>query len=518
MRAADGTELEDYFWDNVRIKEVKYKVNGEILPTHEQMVEYNFTKKPAGDNSPHHVQVLVKDVGNFEIACRRLVYVDDDAPPTWETPPPDHSSDILGGKHGSHTLEFLPGQDCSRTAEELFSWYEEQRATTWHPTAVDNCQGVDGPPVVYREVYLVNYESGETGDLVYSENPNKPPANEVFTYIGDQVLLLKWYAEDASGTQMDLSDMHSVLIHLADNVPPTANDVICPAKFHVTLLHNESTASVTWQIPKVVSDNCPPKNDEYPHATEEARFPGGVAFPGLTDELDDNGHVVGHAGPFPPGIYEVDYTLRDSKGNTYPHECEMIIEVEQYTSPVHLECPDEVPASITGKKNYAAVSWQEPNNNNGKAHQDNNPVNVTYRPQGVVPGMAFPWGTTTIVVVATGAGNVSDAAHNTAECSFVVNVTDERPPTLYGKRYHCRKLPDGTTAPGAAPYRLCKASKHLHITEHSSYLETGGYTIDHVDEMPYQECCDSEFPNGTIQHHHCNYETELMSYCDPGHA
>ena len=52
------------------------------------------------------------------------------------------------------------------------------------------------------------------------------------------------------------------------------------------------------------------------------------------------------------------------------------LEVEQYASPVHLECPEEVQASLTGKKNYAPVAWVEPDHTNGRAHQDNNPVNV----------------------------------------------------------------------------------------------------------------------------------------------
>jgi hypothetical protein len=335
------------------------------------------------------------------------------------------------------------------------------------------------------------------------------------------VLKLKWYAVDASGTQMASTDVHTVTVRLNDDLSPTADDVICPGKVHHTLLHNESAHTVTWQVPKVVSDNCPPADGEYPHATEAYRSNLGVTdgvFPALTSTNDEHGHTIEHTGQFSPGIYEVAYDLQDANGNEYPHECKLIIEVEQYASPVHLECPEEVPVSITGKKNYAAVTWQEPNHDNGRAHQDNNPVDVSYRPEGVVPGVAFPWGETTITVVATGTGNVSDASHNTAMCSFVVNVTDERPPELFGKRFHCRKLANGATAPGAAPYRLCESSKFLEITEHPHYNDTGGYTIDHVGALPHQECCDSELGDGTIVPHQCTVESPLISYCEPNPA
>jgi hypothetical protein len=509
MRAADGTNLEDYFWDNVRIKEVKYMVDGETLQTHEQMTEYNFTKKPAGDNSPHKVEVMVKDVGNFEVMCHRDVYVDDDAPPTWQTPPERSSH--------PHIIEFRPGEDCSFTADALFTWYERNRSVPWDPIAVDNCQGVDGhPPAVYRAVYLQKVIEGgyHVEELVYSENPNELPGEEVYTYIGEQSLMLKYYAIDASGTRMDSAEVHTVNVGLKDNVAPSKDDVFCPAKFHVTILHNETTATVQWNVPRVVSDNCPPTETQYPVGEEEARTSSTGAFPQLAERTNENGHPA-LAGQFAPGTYEVDYSLRDSNGNLYPHECEMIIEVEQYASPVHLECPAEVPASITGKKNYAPVAWQEPNHNNGKAHQDNNPVTVTYKPEGVVPVMAFPWGTTAITVVATGTGNVSDASHNVAECSFVVNVADERGPELWGKQYHCRKLATGDTSPGVAPYRLCEAQKHLNVKEHSHYADTGGYTIESVGTLPHQDCCDSEMQDGTVVPHQCKNESDLMSYCAP---
>jgi hypothetical protein len=510
MRAKDGTNLEDYFWDNVRIKEVNYKVDGETLETHKQMTEYNFTKKPAGDNSPHHVEVMVKDVGNFEVMCRRDVYVYDKLGPKWKTTPEK--------SFAPHMIEFRAGEDCSRTADELFTWYEQNRSVIWDPIAEDNCQGVDGQaPIVYREVYLPQGVDGEghyVEELVYSENPDAQPTNEMYTFIGEQFLILKYYAVDASGTVMDSAEEHRVQIGLKDSVAPTTDDVFCPAKFHVTLLHNESTATVQWSVPRVVSDNCPPRRAHYPYGTKEAQTSSTGAFPEITETSDSEGHhaLVGHFGP---GTYEVDYTLKDSNNNLYPHECEMLIEVEQYASPVHLECPAEVPAVISGKKNYAPVAWQEPDHNNGKAHQDNNPVNVTYKPEGVVPGMAFPWGTTTITVVATGTGSVSDASHNYAECSFVVNVTDERPPELWGKQYHCRKLANGDTAPGAAPYRLCEAKKHLNVKEHKSYLDTGGYTIEGVGALPYRDCCDSETQDGTIVSHQCKWESDLMSYCAP---
>jgi hypothetical protein len=514
IRAPDGSALESYFWDNVRIKEIKYEVDGESLSSHEEMMAYSFAKKPSGDDSPYVVEVAIKDVGNFQEVCQRTLYVYDDAPPTWLNPPPEHSSNVLG-RHGAHTIEFLPGEDCSRTADWLFNWYETEKQT-WDAVAVDNCQNVDGMPSTYREVYQLDYHSGAAGALLYSENPANQPDKVVDEYIGEQMLLIKYYAVDAGGVRMDSANIVNVKIHLEDNVAPSADDVHCPAKIHVTLLHNETSASLSWSKPTVTGDNCPPKNGSYPAATEEARESmSDHDFPKTLDQYDGtNTRVIGHSGLFPPGTYEIDYTLRDSQTNVYPHECKVEIEVEQYASPVHLECPDEVPASITGRKNFVPVRWQEPNSNNGKAHQDNNPVSVSYYPP-VVPGMAFPWGSTTITVIAEGTGKVADASHNRAECSFVVNVTDGRPPKLNGKKFHCRKLPGGASAPGVPPYRLCQASKSMLIKEHSNYMSNGGYTIQSVEEMPALPCCDAELPDGTIQTHSCHSDSDLISYCKP---
>merc|ERR1719235_1071324 len=206
---------------------------------------------------------------------------------------------------------------------------------------------------------------------------------------------------------MDSANVVSAKIHLADNIAPTADEVQCPDKIHTTLLHNETYATLSWVKPTVTGDNCPPTGGAYPLATEEARESmSSNDFPETNDQYDaTDTNVIGHSGKFLPGTYEIDYTLRDSQGNVYPHECKVEIEVEQYASPVHLECPPEVPASITGKKNYVPVMWQEPNHLNGLAHQDHNEVTVSYYPE-VVPGMAFPWGSTTITVIAEGTGTL----------------------------------------------------------------------------------------------------------------
>jgi hypothetical protein len=515
MKASDGTALEDYFWDNVGIKEVTYEVYGETFSKHEDLMAYNFTKKPAGDSSPSVVEVLVKDVGNFKAFCHRSVYVRDDVAPIWQNPPPDSSGGTVGQRE-VHTLEFAAGENCSRTAAWLFNWYEEER-TSWDATAVDNCQHVDGMPTTYREIYNVDDSTGATGPLLYSENPDNQPDTLVDEYIGEQQLLLVYSAVDGGGKQMDPADFVNITVRLEDSIGPSADDVICPANVHVALLHNESHATISWMKPTVIRDNCPPRNGAYPRAQEEARESiSGVAFPTTIDRYDDaNTHVVGHTGQFQPGVYEVDYSLRDSSGNIYQHECKISIEVEQYASPVHLECPKEITASITGKKNFVPVMWEEPDHKNGRAHQDTNPVNVSYYPA-VLPGMAFPWGTTTITILAEGMGKVFTGEHNRAECSFVVSVTDERPPMLDGKQYQCRKLPTGATAPGAAPFRLCQAKKHLTIHEHSSYNDTGGYSIRSVDEMALQPCCASEGANGTLIEHYCHWESEMVSYCKPG--
>merc|ERR1719375_995817 len=141
------------------------------MSSHDAMMAYSFAKKPIGDDSPYFVEVAIKDVGNYEEVCHRTLYVHDDAPPTWLNPPPEHSSEMFG-RHGSHTIEFLEGESCSRTAAWLFNWYETEKHT-WDATAVDNCHHVD-------------YHTGAAWALLYSENPKNQPENVVDEYIGEQ--------------------------------------------------------------------------------------------------------------------------------------------------------------------------------------------------------------------------------------------------------------------------------------------------------------------------------------------
>merc|ERR1719331_3434248 len=113
---------------------------------------------------------------------------------------------------------------------------------------------------------------------------------------------------------MDPANFVNVTIHLKDSIGPGSDDVVCPAKaLNVTLLHNETNATVSWMTPTVKNDNCPPPKGAYPRAQEEARESrSGNAFPLLTDQYDEtNTQVIGHTGQFKTGVYEVDYSLRD---------------------------------------------------------------------------------------------------------------------------------------------------------------------------------------------------------------
>ncbi|MBK7809373.1 MAG: HYR domain-containing protein [Saprospiraceae bacterium] len=128
--------------------------------------------------------------------------------------------------------------------------------------------------------------------------------------------------------------------------------------------------------------------------------------------ISDFGTFV--SGTFPKGITTVTFTGTDNSGNT--NTCTLIIEVKDVTPPSIVNCPSNVAVMAPANACTAVVTWTPPptafDNCSGVTL-----VQTSSPTTGLGIGSAFPIGVTTILYTAT------DAAGNTATCSFTVTVS-----------------------------------------------------------------------------------------------
>ncbi len=172
----------------------------------------------------------------------------------------------------------------------------------------------------------------------------------------------------------------------ADIVNPT---IVCPANTSASAGASQCSATVTFVSPTGV-DNCPS-----PTTTQTAGIASG--------------------GTFPVGVTTNVFRVTDGSGNTAT--CSFTVTVTDNTLPT-ITCPANVSVSNTALACGALVSYSTP------VGTDNCPAPVTTRTAGLASGSAFPVGLTTNTF------RVTDAAGNTATCSFTVTVTDNEPPVL----------------------------------------------------------------------------------------
>ena len=161
----------------------------------------------------------------------------------------------------------------------------------------------------------------------------------------------------------------------------------CPSDQVVNLTGFGCSQAVIWTLP-TASDNC-----GVPTLTSSPPF----------------------GTPFPKGLTVVTYTATDAVGNTAT--CSFNVTVLDNTPPIIIGCP----ANITVNANascQAVVPWSPP------GFTDNCVGGQLARTHD--PNSTFNKGTTTVVYTAT------DAAGNTATCSFNVNVVDNTPPVITG--------------------------------------------------------------------------------------
>lgn len=194
---------------------------------------------------------------------------------------------------------------------------------------------------------------------------------------------ITYTATDAGGNSVTCS----FSITVTDNQPPII--VNCPNNFILNNTAGQCDAVATWTTPGV-TDNCGAS------VVQSSGLPSGSTFP--------------------VGVSTVTYTATDLAGNT--STCSFTITVIDNESPVISNCPSNITLNNTPGLCTAVATWTAP------VATDNCPGSVLAQTGGLPSGSVFPLGTSTISYT------VTDAAGNTATCSFTVTVVDNEAPAF----------------------------------------------------------------------------------------
>jgi hypothetical protein len=167
----------------------------------------------------------------------------------------------------------------------------------------------------------------------------------------------------------------------------TKPTLTCPSNITVNNDAGLCTAVVTYSVP--FNDNCPGSS-----IAQTAGLASGSAFP--------------------KGTTTNTFVVTDAAGNTAT--CSFTVTVNDNENPT-LTCPSNITVNNDAGLCTAVVTYSVPFN-------DNCPGSSIAQTAGLASGSAFPKGTTINTFV------VTDAAGNTATCSFTVTVNDNENPTL----------------------------------------------------------------------------------------
>ncbi|SDR73798.1 HYR domain-containing protein [Gramella sp. MAR_2010_147] len=118
---------------------------------------------------------------------------------------------------------------------------------------------------------------------------------------------------------------------------------------------------------------------------------------------------------FPIGTTTVTFTATDASGNST--ECSFTVTVEDNEDP-SLDCPSDIDEGVDGGVCGAIVEFETP------AGFDNSGDVTVTQTSGPASGEQFPVGATTVEFTAT------DAAGNSATCSFTVTIADDEAPQI----------------------------------------------------------------------------------------
>lgn len=179
----------------------------------------------------------------------------------------------------------------------------------------------------------------------------------------------------------------SFTITVVDNEAPFAG---CFGDVSVNAAFGACDAIASWTTP-IVTDNCP----------------------GATIS-QTGGPASGST--FPIGSTLITYTATDAAGNT--NTCSFNVNVSDAQDPVITGCPSDITVSNDMSSCGAIVSWVTP------SFTDNCSGGSIAQTTGLPSGSLFPVGTNVVEFTAT------DAAGNTATCTFNVIVNDNESPAM----------------------------------------------------------------------------------------
>jgi len=458
--------LEEHVGDNVLLDRLELYISDKLY----EPADFFAHPFPAATTP---VTVKVYDVaGNME-ECIRKVVIKDNEPPIFDR---EKIGPGMVQKWEDGFLERSLDAECSIDVAEVFKMYEEE--STWTGNGTDNC----------NSAYL-DFKVAGPGGTVYDSigdrtGPEAPPMPKL-TGPGDYVF--KYLLSDKHG---NAPSTHSFKFTATDDSPPS-KITGCPATIYVELLAHEDEKQVWWDLPAVEADNCKGVGLKIPEAHEQSlpkpRHPGDS---------------------FGPGSHPVSYMLQDAGGNPYTTECNFTIEVTQKAHEVEVVCPADVVVHTLPDASFALPTWPMPSAKQGDKILDAS--HISYH-NGVEPGMAFPYGVTTVTVHAKGevGNNRIDEESKFAECSFKVTVLDPQVPEVDGRLYRCG--PDQSPV-AVAPFDLCDGPA-LTYQFHEGYPTTGAYSILARIDLHEKPCCTSEHDIP----HQCVLVpgSNKVSYCAP---
>jgi hypothetical protein len=485
----DDEDIEEFFGDNVLMKEWKYYKEGCHKPAQCEFIDpdVNHHQFPVGKSV---VRVEGIDIAGNMNMCHRTVYILDKQVPKFVVPSKEVDPSI--------EIDF-PENTCSISADKPFLEYEEVNGFV--NEATDNCD---------KKVEIVKKLKDEKGDIIYDSSkdthiPELKGPNQTYTLIYEAVddYSKDLYTSDAPEVVKNFmieKKVHEATLKLNDVQPPYDFEG-CPSDFVVEIeAHETHHTGVCWSPPTITGDNCE-EFGEIPEAEEQTK--PNPMYPCM---------------PLEVGAHPVQYAFKDASGNyIQDRECTFTITVEQKAHPVILTCPGNVTTPTLLHADFGLPTWDPPVAMQGGKILDNS--HISY-PQGVQPNMPFPFGTTVITVKATGeiTGTRNDEHLMVDECTFLVTVTDPQIPKVDGRMYRCKESNRADafglyalTQQAAKPYEVCSGLA-LDWMPHMAYVETHHYDVHYAVERDYS-CCKNELR----EKHVCKPVpgTTLSSYCVP---
>merc|ERR1719247_3533392 len=430
------------------------------------------------------IKIRATDLQNNQYECMRSINVVDKQPPYFTDPdfqpmhPHNEDDDVEVA---------VPDDACVVTNEAGF----ERHATLgFDTTAADNCdvagmthfgmRASDAGGVHLRKLIFSYDASAGIGasdaTLIYDSDDASTSAISTSADLVPGTYHMKYMLIDDFSEPFSFPDgedlpawhqfNHSVLLTVKDKTPPTAIDQ-CPEDISIEIEPTEMSSVVNWTVPKVSEDNCLGTGEAPPPPVEfEDKHPG------MTMEV---------------GAHMVKYAFHDAHGNAYEEECQFEVTITHKKHPVTVTCPDLEPFDTLLNSDFAIVSWDTPvAMQNGEILDSSH---IKYEPS-VAPGMPFPFGETTIKVIATGKNYTAvQEGHQeleTDECFFKVIVGDPQSPKCDGRQYRCTGSSSGTK-----PFGLCDGPE-LKIAFHEDFDSTHVYETVGVEQLVNEECCTSE--------------------------